>query len=165
MSFIGRISSIRGRRLRDRGGRRRPCLAGVAAPPDGVTCERRRCSRTANAPPSSGARIRSPWSFPHSAWCDRSTGSGCRPFRPLPRPTFPLRRLQQLLWDFGKESGRCAPENLLFLELIGRQPGAAGIADLLLPRLSLNQIAGKFAARAPQVHLECELAPAGPTVA
>ena len=72
--------------------------------------------------------------------------------------------MQQLLRDFGEELRRRAPENLLLLELAGRQSRAAGVADLLLPRLCLNQIARKFAASAPQIDLEGERVPAGATV-
>ena len=61
---------------------------------------------------------------------------------------------------------RCAARriDLLLFELIARQPGAARVADFLLARLCLDQIARKLAAGAPQIDLKGERVLAGPAV-
>src|SRR5262245_15301898 len=52
-----------------------------------------------------------------------------------------LRRLQQVLGKFLEYFRRGPASHLHLLELIGRSPRAAGIADVLLPQFNLGQVA------------------------
>src|SRR5262249_60724425 len=55
-----------------------------------------------------------------------------------------------------KQSGNRSADLVNTLEMVGVGSGAARILDLLLPRVDLEEIAGKFAACAPEIHLKRE---------
>ena len=62
----------------------------------------------------------------------------------------------QVVRQVRQEACERIAQALLALELISVGARPAGILDFLVPRRDLGQIAGKFAARAPEIHLKRE---------
>src|SRR5262249_53493828 len=64
--------------------------------------------------------------------------------------------VEQLFRQLAKQAGNRSAEPLNTLEMVGVGSGAARKLDLLLTRGYLEEIAGKFAACTPEIHLKRE---------
>src|SRR5262249_53863620 len=69
---------------------------------------------------------------------------------------FYLITAKQLFRQLAKQAGNRSAEPQNMLEMVGVGSGAARKLDLLLTRGHLEEIAGKFAACAPEIHLKRE---------